>query len=190
MQKVSSKKVMIIKDKLILASFLSNLFYAACYPAVHSFLMQSVGQRMISLNSICTCAGGIIMSFFWNKYSDKLYKKYGLMLTIEAVIYILLLIMLISYRMNLLAYYILDTLCFSLLTKNIICGGNKLRAKRYDSEIKRTEYDNNSQIAGNISSMIGFFLSAVFEFNMSQAFVLSTIGICIDNIFYYSAWKE
>ncbi len=46
------------------------------------------------------------MSFFWNKYSDKLYKKYGLMLTIEAVIYILLLIMLISYRMNLLAYYI------------------------------------------------------------------------------------
>lgn len=181
---------MIIKDKLILASFLSNLFYAACYPAVHSCLMQSVGQRMISINALCTCIGGIILPFVWNKYSDRMYKKYGTMLFIEAIIYILILIMLLRGDMNLIVYYILDTICFTLVTKNIICGGNKLRAKRYNNEADRVKYDNDTQMAGNISSMIGFGISAIFEFSMSQAFILSTIGICVDNLFYYSAWKE
>ena len=64
-----------IKDKLIIASFLSNLFYSACYPAVHSYLMKTVGQRMISINALCTCMGGIILPFVWNKYSNKLYKR-------------------------------------------------------------------------------------------------------------------
>ena len=45
-------------------------------------------------------------------------------------------------------------------------------------------------MAANISSMIGFGISAIFTLSMKQAFILSTIGICIDNIFYYSAWKE
>lgn len=145
---------------------------------------------MISINSLCTCMGGIILPFVWNKYSDRLYKKYWLMLLTEASIYIFILIMLLTENMNLITYYILDTICFTLVTKNIICGGNKLRAKRYNSEDARTKYDNNSQMAANISSMIGFGISAIFEFSMSQAFILSTIGICIDNIFYYSAWKE
>ena len=145
---------------------------------------------MISINSLCTCMGGIILPFVWNRYSDRLYKKYNIMLLTEGVIYIMILIMLLTDNMELITYYILDTICFTLVTKNIICGGNKLRAKRYNNEADRVKYDNNSQMAANISSMIGFGISAIFEFNMSQAFILSTIGICIDNLFYYSAWKE
>lgn len=179
-----------MKDKLIIASFLSNLFYSACYPAVHSYLMQSVGQRMISINSLCTCLGGIILPFIWNKYSDILYKKYGKMLFLEAFCYICMLIMLINNKINLIIYYILDTICFTLITKNIICGGNRLRAIKYNNEEKRTKYDNNTQMAANISSLIGFLSCAIFEFNLWQAFLLSTIGICIDNIFYYLEWRD
>lgn len=179
-----------IKDKLIIASFLSNLFYSACYPAVHSYLMKTVGQRMISINALCTCMGGIILPFVWNKYSNKLYKRYDVMLATECIIYILILIMLLTNNMGLMAYYIVDTICFALVTKNIICGGNKLRAKRYSNEADRVKYDNNLQMATNISSMIGFGISAIFTLSMKQAFILSTMGICIDNIFYYSAWKE
>ena len=145
---------------------------------------------MISINALCTCMGGIILPFIWNKYSDRLYKRYDIMLVTEAVIYILMLILLTFNNINLVAYYILDTICFTLVTKNIICGGNKLRAKRYNNEADRVKYDNNSQMAANISSMIGFGISAIFTFSVSQAFILSTMGICIDNIFYYLAWKE
>ena len=179
-----------IKDKVIIANFLSNLFYSASYPAVHSYLMKTVGQRMISVNSLFACIGGIILPIIWNKYSDKLYKKYGAMLVTECIIYILILIMLLTNRMGLITYYILDTIFFALVTKSIICGGNKLRAKRYSNEADRVKYDNNSQMASNISKIIGFGISAIFTLSMKQAFVLSTIGICIDNIFFYLAWKE
>lgn len=145
---------------------------------------------MISINSLLICFGGIILPFIWNKYSNRLYKKYNLMLLTEVIVYIMLLIMLLTNRMSLIVYYILDTLCITLVTKNIICGGNKLIAKRYTNEDYRVRYDNNTQVAGNISSMIGFALSAIVELSMNEAFILSTIGICIDNIFYYYAWKE
>ena len=131
-----------------------------------------------------------LLPFIWNKYSEYLYKKYWLMLLIEAIIYIIILIMLLFDKMNLLTYYILDTICFTLVTKNIICGGNRLRAKRYNSEDKRTKFDNDSQMAANASSLLGFSISAIFTLTMHQAFILSTIGLCIDNLFYYSAWKE
>ena len=145
---------------------------------------------MISVNSLFACIGGIILPIIWNKYCDKLYKKYGAMLVTECIIYILILIMLLTNRMGLITYYILDTIFFALVTKSIICGGNKLRAKRYSNESDRVKYDNNSQMASNISKIIGFGISAIFTLGMKQAFVLSTIGICIDNIFFYLAWKE
>ena len=49
---------------------------------------------MISINALCTCMGGIILPFVWNKYSNKLYKRYDVMLATECIIYILILIML------------------------------------------------------------------------------------------------
>ena len=47
-----------------------------------------------------------------------------------------------------------------------------------------------AQVGGLWGAAIGFGISAIFTLSMKQAFILSTIGICIDNIFYYSAWKE
>ena len=92
--------------------------------------------------------------------------------------------------MHFICGHILDTICFTLITKNIICGGNRLRAIKYNNEEKRIKYDNDVQMAANISSLIGFLSCAIFEFNLWQAFLLSTIGICIDNIFYYLEWRD
>lgn len=177
-------------DKLLIANFLSNLFYSMAYPTVHFKLISEVGQKMISVNEIAICIAGIFIPIMWNKKSEKLYKTYGFLCNLETVLYIIICIMFLTSFITTKAYYILDTAFFCLVTKNIISGGNKLRAKRYNTEKDREQYDNNSQLVSNASSLIGFIISLVININVNIGFMLLTIGICVDNIFYYIGWKE
>ncbi len=39
---------------------------------------------------------------------------------------------------NIVVYYLLDTIVFAIITRNICCGGIKLRAIRYNSEEKES----------------------------------------------------
>jgi len=174
---------------LLLANFISNLFYSIAYPVVHFTLIKDVGEKMIALNSIIICTAGVLFPILWNKYS-KLYKSYGYLLTAEGITYITIGILIVTGCISNTLYYILDTILFSLITKNIICGGNKLRAIRYNSEKIREEYDNNSTIVANFSSLLGFGISFVIMIPSNIAFIFITIGICIDNIFYYKAYKK
>ena len=144
-----------------------------------------MGEKYISLESIVTCLAGVIFPTLWKKYSDKLYTKYGYLLTTEGILYTLICILLIGGYINYKAYYILDMLLFVVISKNIICGNNKLKAIRYKGET-REEYDNNINIVSNLSSLIGFTLSFILTIPVSLAFILITIGICFDNIFYYN----
>lgn len=180
----------IFTDKLLIANFLSNLFYSMAYPTVHYKLISEVGQKMISINSIAICITGILIPIMWNKKSEKLYKTFGALCNLETILYIIICIMYLMSFITTKAYYILDTVFFCLVTKNMICGGNKLRAKRYNTEDKREEYDNNVQLVTNISSLIGFLISLITNMNVSAGFILITIGICADNFFYYNGWKE
>lgn len=145
---------------------------------------------MISLNSICICIAGIVFPLLWNKNSDKLYKRYGALCTLETLLYISICILFLISFLSPKAYYILDTMFFCLVTKNMICGGNKLRAKRYNNEKDREEYDNNAQFASNVSSLIGFSISLITSIPVNIGFILITIGICSDNFLYYHVWKE
>lgn len=180
----------IFTDKLLIANFLSNLFYSMAYPCVHYKLISEVGQKMISLNSIVICVAGILIPILWNKKSEKLYKTFGFLCNLEIILYAVICIMYLVSFIDAKAYYILDTVFFCLVTKNMICGGNKLRAKRYDTENKREKYDNNVQLVTNISSLIGFLISFMVDMNVNVGFILITIGICADNFFYYNGWKE
>lgn len=85
-------------------------------------------------------------------------------------------------------YYIVDTILCSILTKNIICGLNKLKIYRYKDDA-REEYDNNVNVACNISSLIGFSISLFLSISKNIAFIFMGIGIVLDNIFYYKAYK-
>lgn len=180
----------ILKDKLLIANFLSNLFYSVAYPCVHYKLISEIGQKMISLNSILICIAGTLIPVLWNKKSEKLYKTYGFLCNLETVLYIIICIMFLVSFISPKAYYILDTIFFCLVSKNIICGGNKLKAKKYDTESKREQYDNNIQLVTNISSLIGFSISLITNINTNIAFILITIGICFDNFFYYKEWGK
>lgn len=118
-----------------------------------------------------------------------MYKKYGYLLTIEGIAYILLTVLIVLGIINTKFYYLLDTLLFAIVTKNIICGGNRLRASRYKDK-DREEYDNNSVLVANISSLIGFTISFLFKIPVSIAFIIMGFGVIVDNIFYYKAYKS
>lgn len=178
----------ILKDELLIGNFLSNLLCSLSYPTIHYVLIKDVGEKMISLNSIIVCIGGIIFPMFWNKYSDRLYKKYGYLLTLEGILYSLLTIAVIFGAVNNKFYYLADTLLFAVITKNIICGSNKLRALRY-KEKEREEYDNNVGIVANVSSLLGFTISFLINLNTNVAFLILGVGLIIDNIFNYKAYK-
>lgn len=179
----------ILKDKLLVSTFLSNLFYSMASPIVQYELVSNVGSKLISINSICLCISGILCPILWNKYSNKLYKKYGFFCNAETILYTLICFLFIFKYISPIIYYVLDTLFYCLVTKNIICGNNKLKILRYVNN-EREEYDNNMQLMSNASSLIGFTISLISNFSINTGFILITIGICLDNFFYYSVWKE
>lgn len=145
---------------------------------------------MVSLNAIILCIAGVLFPVVWNKYSNELYKKYGYLLSMEVIMYTLIVILILIGVIDNRAYYIIDTLLFAIITKNIICGTNRLTALRYNSKDKREKYDNNLNIVANLSSLIGFSISFLVAIPVNIAFILITIGICFDNIFYYQAYRE
>ena len=178
----------ILKDKLIVSSFISNLFYSIAYPTIHFVLIKDVGEKYVALNSIVICLGGMLFPVLWNKRSDKLYKVYGYLLTTEGILYTLIGFLIVIGAIVPKMYYILDTLLFAIISKNVICGNNKLLAFRYKDN--REEYDNNYNIVANASSLIGFTLNILLSLDTNVAFILLTIGIIFDNIFYYQVYKE
>lgn len=130
----------------------------------------------------------MMFPILWNKKSDRLYKTYGYLLTTEGVLYILIGFLVVIGAIIPKTYYILDTLLFAIISKNVICGNNKLLAFRYKEN--REQFDNNSNIVGNASSLIGFTLNFILSLSVNVAFILITIGIVFDNIFYYQVYKN
>lgn len=178
----------IFKDDLLIGNFLSNLFYSIAYPTIHFILISDVTEKLISANQIIICFAGIIFPIIWNQKSDRLYKKYGYLLSLEGILYSLLIVAILFSVITPRMYYLVDTILFSILTKNIICGLNKLKIYRYKGNT-REEYDNNVNIVCNISSLIGFSISLIVSISKNIAFIFMGIGIVLDNIFYYKAYK-
>ena len=179
-----------MKDKLVIGNFITSLFSSLCYSVIHQQLINAVGSNLISINCFITYGVGIIFPIIWNKYKGKLYNYYGFLLIAEIIIYSILNVTVISGKLDLLGYYIIDTIAFSIITQNILCGSRRLKALKYNNENLRTKFDNDCQIAINIACMVGFGISSIIEFSFNQAFVMNLIAIISDNIFYYSVWKE
>ena len=85
---------------------------------------------------------------------------------------------------NIIVYYILDTLFFCLITRNIICGIIKLTANRYKDEKERVIFDNNNNIAASVATIIGSLIAMILKLDFNIMLIIATIGNAIDNIFY------
>lgn len=176
-------------DGMLLATFLTTIFYSATYPYIHKEIMANVSDSAIALSQIINCLSIVIFGWLWNKKSDKLFKYYPVLCVAEAILSVNLTIW-VTTTYNIMAYYIVDMLIFSIITRNICCGGVKLKAIRYKSEVEREHFDNNNNSAYAVATIIGSIIAMILELDFSTMLWIATIGNTIDNIFYILIFKS
>ena len=176
-------------DPLIIGSALSNLFYSLAYPIVHTVTMQGLSSNWVSFASLANCFLASITTKIWLKKSKSLYRFYGIMLGIEIIVYAILTVLFLANIASPAIYYMSDAILSAVITRNIICGGARLKALRYEGE-KREEYDNKNTYYSCITSIIGFAISSFIIFPTNIGFILMFVGIAIDNTFYYYVFKK
>lgn len=176
-------------DGMLLATFITTVFYSATYPYIHKEIVSTVSESVIALNQIINCTSTIIFGALWNKYSQKLFRFYPVLCTLEMALTILLAAW-ITVTGSTLTYYIIDTFIFAIVTRNICCGGVKLRAIRYKTESDRECFDNNNNSAGAVATIVGSIIAMVLKLDFIPMLWLATIGNMIDNVFYIVIYKK
>jgi len=172
-------------DGMLIATFLTTLFYSSTYPFIWKKIMSDpkVTESLMALQQILSCLSIIIFSYIWNKKTDQLFKYYRhfcvaeMITTTSITIYCLL-------TDNIVGYYILDSIACALVTRQIICGGIKLKANRYKTEDKRVNFDNKNNMYGSAATIIGSLLAMILKIDFRIMLIIATIGNMIDNIFY------
>lgn len=145
--------------------------------------MNIATDSFIALNQIINCVSIIIFGCLWNKKSDKLFRFYPLFCLLESLSGIVTTIFAIITG-NIIAYYMLDTIVFAIITRNICCGGVKLRVIRYDSEEKREHFDNNNNSVSSFATILGSVIAMFLDLDFKTMLCIATFGNMIDNIFY------
>lgn len=176
-------------DGMLLATFLTTIFYSATYPYIHKEVIANISDSIIALNQIINCLSIVILGSLWNKKSDKLFKYYPEFCIVETFLSIGSTIWAVTTH-DILAYYIIDTLIFSIVTRNICCGGVKLRAIRYNTETDREHFDNNNNSVSAVATIIGSIIAMILELDFVTMLWLATVGNSIDNIFYIFIYKD
>lgn len=176
-------------DGILLATFLTTIFYSATYPYIHKEIMANVTDTIIALNQIINCLSIVILGSIWNKKSNQLFKYYPVFCVCETALGIGSTIWATATH-NIMAYYIVDTFIFAIVTRNIICGGVKLKAIRYNSEEKREHFDNNNNSASAVATIIGSIIAMLLNLDFSIMLWIATFGNAIDNIFYLFIFRN
>ena len=176
-------------DGMLLATFLTTIFYSSTYPYIHKEVMTVASDSLIALNQIINCVSVIVCGWIWNKKSERLFRFYPVFCVTETTLGIMTTIFAITTR-NILAYYVLDTIVFAVVTRNICCGGVKLRAIRYNSEEKREHFDNNNNSVSALATILGSVIAMFLDLNIETMLSIATFGNAIDNIFYIFIFRS
>jgi len=182
---MSIKKI----DGMLAATFLTTLFYSSTYPYIHKEIMMAASDWLIAVNQIINCLSIVAFGSLWNKFSDRLFKFYPAVCVAETVLGIGSTAFAICTQ-HIAAYYMVDTLIFAIVTRNICCGGVKLRALRYKTEISREHFDNNNNSASAVATIIGSVIAMVLNLNFAVMLCIATFGNAIDNIFYIFIYRS
>lgn len=174
---------------MLVATFLTTIFYSATYPYIHKEVLANVSDSVIALNQIVNCLSIVVLGSLWNKKSEKLFKYYPGFCVGETILGICSTIWATTTD-NIMAYYIIDTLIFAIVTRNICCGGVKLRAIRYNTEEDREHFDNNNNSSSAIATIIGSVIAMMLNLDFATMLWLATLGNAIDNVFYIFIYRS
>ena len=174
---------------MLLAGFLSMLFYSASYPYVYAETIKIVPASYISIENILQCLSTILFCWIWNKFSDRLFKYYG-WITLAEIIADIVLFTDVLIRHDLKFYFLLNVLIYAIITRNMACGGTKMRAKVHPDEKLREQYDNNINIVCSVATVLGASVALFYQIPLKGLFILAFTGNIIDNVIYLIIFKE
>lgn len=178
-----------LSNLMLLSNLVCTLFYSMSYPYIYSMTMKVVSKGYISFEQIGCCLGTVVFGIIWNKYGDKLFQYFSLIIIAETIATILF----IAYTMysgDLKIYFILNILICALITRNMWNGGIRLRAKVHPDEKTRERYDNNCNIVNSIGTLGGAAIAIVFSFKLNTLLIFALIGGIFDNFCYYYIYKK
>lgn len=178
-----------LSDLMLLSNFLSTLFYSASYPYIYAEIVKVISRHYISFEQIVSCIGIVVFGSIWNKYGDRLFQHYIKFVLFEIAADTLLFAD-VLIRHDLKFYFLLNVIIYTLITKNMSCGGIKMRAKVNPTEELRERYDNNSNSIYAIATIAGTIIAAVLGASLDVLFVLALIGNTVDNFFYLYIYKR
>lgn len=177
-------------DLLVLSAFICNVLFALCNPVIHVELISSVSSTLVSMSSLVGSIGSALVSRIWMKKGKELFKFYPIFLIIEPIIYGLAIGMVLLNIMTNQVYYVLDALMYATVTNNIVCGGNRFKAIRYNNDDSRSNFDNAIGFYASIASIIGYGIGSICTFSITSAFIMIFCSISIDNILYFIEYKR
>lgn len=172
-----------LSNLMLLANFLSSLFYSMSYPYIYAETLKAVSTYYISFEQIITCISTVIFSVAWNRAGDKIFRHYRKIMIAEIIADVILFADVII-RSNLKFYFLLNVIIFAVITKNLSCGGIRMRAKVNPTEKQREEYDNNSNTVYALSTLAGTVIATITLPKINTLFFLALIGNTIDNFLY------
>lgn len=175
-------------DGMLVATFLTTIFYSSTYPYIHKHIISEVSEDFLALNQILNCLSTIVYGYIWNK-TDKIFKYCSFLCVFECLTTIGTTLFCI-FTKNIVAYYIMDTLAFALITRNFICAGAKLKAMRYRTEKEREHFDNNNCSVSAAATIIGASIAMVLNLNFETMLCLATLGNAIDNFIYVFIYEK
>lgn len=178
-----------LSNLMLLANFISGLFYATSYPYIYAETVKAVPRQFLGLEQILCCISTIIFCKLWNKYSDRLFNHYRKILWAEVIADIILFSD-VMIRGNLSFYFLLNILIYSLITRNLSCGGTKMRAKVNPTEKLRERYDNNNQIVSATATLLGAGFAIICPLDLQILFIFALIGNIVDNFFYLHIYNQ
>lgn len=170
-------------DAMLMATFFADCFYSATYPYIYQQIMSGITGNAVAYSQIACCLSVIVFSRLWNRFSEKLFPYYPVFCILECVCGICTSLF-VTFFQDILCYYLLDTLLFCLITRNIICGGVRLRAVRYPTEQLREQFDNNNNAVSAAATIIGSAAAVFLHLDFVHMVWIATIGNMTDNIFY------
>lgn len=178
-----------LSNLMLLANFLSSLFYSMSYPYIYAETLKAVSTYYISFEQIITCISTVIFSVAWNRAGDKIFRHYRKIMIAEIIADVILFADVII-RGDLKFYFLLNVVIFAVITKNLSCGGIRMRAKVNPTEKQREAYDNNSNTVYALSTLAGTVIATITLPKINTLFFLALIGNTIDNFLYLYIYQK
>ena len=173
-----------LSKSLLVMNFLTSLLCMASLPYINKRVLSQVPDYWFSIETIIVCLLGIVYSTV-NKKSKFFYKNIILLILVESLITLSTLVLTLISN-NVIVWYVMGLLCFTLFTKNIISLFKIFNNKMVNTTERRIAYDMNKDIVISVATVIGGILGIFTSkyCSLEVLMIIGTVGYLVDNVGY------